>query len=105
VFDLDQGMIQFGITGSKSDWKKRFYILHCSSTQVRNTLKWSKAKMKEIKLSFQRHLQLYDRNLFVPYRKQKLQIGPIYPFSPNYIYIKNFFSELSYCEHMINVDT
>ena len=38
--------------------------------------------MKEIKLSFQWHLQFYDRTLFAPYREQKLQLGPIYPTLP-----------------------
>ena len=80
--DLDQGVVRFGTSSSKSDRKKRFYIFRYSSTQMRDMSKWSEAKMKEIKLSFQWHLQFYDRTLLAPYREQKLQLGPIYPTLP-----------------------
>ena len=73
------GYVRFGISSSKSDQKKRFYIFRYSSTQMRDTLKWSEAKMKEIKLSFQWQLQFYDQTLLAPHREQKLQLGPIYP--------------------------
>ena len=74
--DLDQEVVRFGTSSSKSDRKKRFYIFRYNSTQMRDTLKWSEAKIKGIKLFFQRHLRFYDRTLFAPYREQKLQTGP-----------------------------
>jgi hypothetical protein len=77
VSNLDQGLVRFG-TCSKSDWKKHFYISHYSLTQVRDTSKWSKAKIKGIKLSVQRHLRFYDWTLCAPYREQKLQVGSTY---------------------------
>jgi hypothetical protein len=68
---------------------------------MRHTSKWSKAKIKGIKLSFQRHLRFYDRTLFTLYKEQKLQIGPTYPtllycklfkFSKYYLFEKNVIS-------------
>ena len=49
VSDLDQGIVRFGINNLKSDRKKRFYIFHYSSTQVRDTSKQFEVKMKGIK--------------------------------------------------------
>jgi hypothetical protein len=39
VSDLDQEVVRFGISSSKSDRKKQVYIFRYSSTQMRDTSK------------------------------------------------------------------